>query len=99
MQKVQRSLRHVRIVDAVHQKMRQCNQTSRFFCNRKAETAFPDLRTELEQMNKRKPDIIEIKSNNKVCKTIEVTVCFDLYISESYRSKANVQNINNLKRC
>ena len=38
-------------------------------------------------MNNRKPDIKEIKSNNKMCKIIEVTVCYDLYIPESYRSK------------
>ena len=40
-------------------------------------------------MNNRKPDVIEIKSNNKVCKIIEVTVCFDLYMPESYRSKCS----------
>ena len=40
-------------------------------------------------MNNRKPDIIEIKSINKVCKIIEVTVCFDLYIPESYRSQCS----------
>ena len=38
-------------------------------------------------MNDRKPDVIEIKSNKKVCEIIEVTVCFDLYMPESYRIK------------
>ena len=38
-------------------------------------------------MNTRKPDIIEIKSNNIMCEIIEVTVCFDLYLSEAYKSK------------
>ena len=67
--------------------MRRFNETSNLFCNKMAETAFPDLRTEVQQTKNRKPDIVEIKSNNKVCKIIEVTVCFDLYMPESYRSK------------
>ena len=81
------SRRHDRIVDAVYQTMRRCNETSNLFCSKMAETALPDLRTELQQTKNKKPDIIEIKSNNKVCKIIEVTVCFDLYMPESYRSK------------
>ncbi len=91
------SKRHDRIVDAVYQKMRRYNQTSVFFVNRMAETAFPDLRTELQQMNNRKPDLLEIKSNKKECEIIEVTVCFDLYMSESYRSKeTKYQQLKNI---
>ena len=91
------SKRHDRIVDAVYQKMRRCNQTSVFFVNRMAETAFPDLRTELQQMNNRKPDLLEIKSNKKECEIIEVTVCFDLYMSESYWSKGTkYQQLKNI---
>ena len=90
------SKRHDRIVNAVYQKMRQCHETSDFFCSRMTETAFSDLRTELQQMNNRKSDIIEIKSNNKVCEVVEVTICFDLCMPESYSSKC--QNTNNLKR-
>ena len=87
------SKRHDRIVDAVYQKMHQCNQTSNLFCNRMAEAAFPYLRIKLQQVNNRKPDIIEIKSNNKNCEIIEMNVCLDLYMSESYRNKS--LNINN----
>ena len=48
-------------------------------------------------MNSRKPGIIEIKSNNKTCEIIEVTVCFDLYMSESYRSKClKYQQLKNI---
>ena len=47
-----------------------------------AEAAFPYLRIELQQVNNGKPDIIEIKSNNKICEIIAVNVCFDLYMSE-----------------
>ena len=50
------------------------------------ETAFPYLRRELQQIHSKKPNITEVKTRNKVCEIVEVTVCFDLYISESYRS-------------
>ena len=68
------SERHDKIADAMYHKLRQCSQASNLFCSRMAETAFPCLRTELQHMNKRKPDIIEIKSNNKICEIIHVTV-------------------------
>ena len=59
------------------------------------------IRTELqqihEQINNRKPDLLEIKSNEKECEIIEVTVCFDLYMSESYESKARkYQQLKNI---
>ena len=61
------------------------------------ETAFPHLRTELQQINNRKSDLLEIKSNEKECKIIEVTLCFDLYMSESYESKARkYQQLKNI---
>ena len=48
--------------------------------------------------------MLEIKSNEKECEIIEVTVCFDLYMSESYESKArkyeqlkNILNRNGIK--
>ena len=50
------SKRYDRVVNAVCQKRRQCHETSNFFCNRMSETAFPDLRIELQQMSNRKPD-------------------------------------------
>ena len=81
------SKRHDKIVEVVYQKLRQCNQASNLFCNRMAETPFRYLRTELQQMNNRKPDIIVIRSNNKICEIIEVTAYFDSYMSEPYRSK------------
>ena len=80
------------------------SETPLKFVNRMAETAFPHLRTELQQINNRKPDLLEIKSNEKECEIIEVTVCFDLYMSESYESKArkyqklkNILNRNGIK--
>ena len=72
------SKRHDRIVEAIYQKIR--SETSVKFVNRMAETAFPHLRTELQQINNRKPDLLEIKSNEKECEIIEVTVCLDLYM-------------------
>ena len=98
------SKRHDRIVEAIYQKIRRYSETSVKFVNRMAETAFPNLRTELQQINNRKPDLLEIKSNEKECEIIEVTVCFDLYMSESYESKArkyqqlkNILNRNGIK--
>ena len=67
-----------------------------------AETAFPHLRTEVQQINNWKPDLVEIKCNEKECEMIEVTVCFDFYMSESYESKARkyrqLKNMLNRKR-
>ena len=78
---------HDRIVEAIYQKIRGCSETSANFVNRMTETAFSHLRIELQQINNRKPDLLEIKSNGKECKNIEVTICFDLCMSESYKSK------------
>ena len=73
---------------AIYRKIRRYSETSVKFVNRMAETAFPHFRTELQQINNRKPDLLEIKSKEKECEIIEVTVCFDLYMPESYERKA-----------
>ena len=51
------SKRHDRIVEAIYQKIRRHSETSVKFVNRMAETEFPHLRTELQQINNRKPDL------------------------------------------
>ena len=81
------SKRHDRIVEAIYQKVRRYSETSVTFVTKMAETAFAQLRTELQHINW-KPNLLEIKSNEKECEIIEVTVCFDLYISQAYESKA-----------
>ena len=53
------------------------------------ETAFPHIKNALQQLNQRKPDILEIKVNGRECEIVEVTVCFDLYMDTSYQEKRN----------
>ena len=53
------------------------------------ETAFPHIKNALQQLNQRKPDILEIKMNGRECEIVEVTVCFDLYMDTSYQEKRN----------
>ena len=53
-----------------------------------AETVFPALRNEIKEISSRKPDIIELKENEKECEIIEITVCFDMYMEQSYSGKA-----------
>ena len=51
----------------------------------------------MQQVNNKKPNIIEIKSNNKNCEIIEVNVCFDFYMSESYKNKSlKYQQLKNI---
>ena len=55
-----------------------------------AETVFPALRREIEQISSRKPDIIQLKENGEECEIIEITVCFDMYMEQSHAGKAEL---------
>ena len=78
------SRRHDRVVEFLEQKIRKKNSISTLFVNKMVETAFLQIRNALEQLNQRKPDILEIKVNKRECEIVEVTVCFDLYMDTSY---------------
>ena len=59
------------------------------FTNKMAETIVPELKEELRTICHRKPDLIMVNTGQKECKIIEVTVCFDMYMEQSYRGKLN----------
>ena len=82
------SRRHDRIVSTVSEKIQKSNPASHLFVNKMAETVFPALRNETKEISSRKPDIIELKENEKECEIIEITVCFDMYMEQSYSGKA-----------
>ena len=82
------SMRHDRIADTISEKIQRINPTSKLFVNKMAETVFPALRSEIEQISSRKPDIIQLKENGEECEIIEITVCFDMYMEQSYAGKA-----------
>ena len=82
------SRRHDRIVSTVSEQIQNSNPASLLFVNKMAETVFPALRNEIEEISSRKPDIIELKENEKECEIIEITVCFDMYMEQSYSGKA-----------
>ena len=83
------SRRHDRVVEFLGQKIQKRNSTSTLFVNKMVETALPHIRNALQQLNQRKPDILEIKMNKRECEIVEVTVCFDLYMDTSYEEKGN----------
>ena len=83
------SRRHDRVVEFLGQKIEEKNSTSTLFVNKMVETAFPHIKNALQQLNQRKPDILEIKVNGRECEIVEVTVCFDLYMDTSYQEKRN----------
>ena len=83
------SRRHDRVVEFLGQKIEKKNSTSTLFVNKMVETAFPHIKNALQQLNQRKPDILEIKVNGRECEIVEVTVCFDLYMDTSYQEKRN----------
>ena len=49
------------------------------------ETVFPN--TDFSNIIHRKPDIVAVDDINKSCIIIEVTVCFDLYLSQAFEQK------------
>ena len=81
--------RHDRVVKFLRQKIQKKNSTSTLFVNKMVETAFPHIKDALQQLNQRKPDILEIKVSKRECEIVEVTVCFDLYMDTSYQEKEN----------
>ena len=81
--------RHDRIVSTVSEKIQKSSPASHLFVNKMAETVFPVLRNEIEEKSSRKPDIIELKENEKECEIIEITVCFDMYMEQSYSGKTD----------
>ena len=80
--------RHDRILSTVSEQIQNSNPASQLFVNKMAETVFLALRNEIEEISSRKPDIIEQKENEKECEIIEITVCFDMYMEQSYSGKA-----------
>ena len=78
------SRRHYCIVNTVSEKIQRSNRTSHLFVNKMAETVFLALRNEIEEISSRKPDLIELKRNKQVYEVIDITVCFDTYIEQSY---------------
>ena len=58
-----------------------------------AETIFPELRAELRAICHRKPDLLMVDTGWKECKIIEVTVCFDMYLEQSYRKLNKYQDL------
>ena len=70
------SRRHDRIVNTVSEEIQKSNPASQLFVNKMAETVFPALRNEIEEVSRRKPDIIELKENEKECEIIDITVFF-----------------------
>ena len=79
------SRRHDRVVDAIHMRIVKLDPSWKVFTNKMAETIFPELREELRTICHRKPDLIMVNTGQKECKIIEVTVCFDMYMEQSYR--------------
>ena len=53
------------------------------------ETAFPQIRNAFQQLNQRKPYILQIKVNKRECEIVEVTACFDWYMDTSYQEREN----------
>ena len=52
-----------------------------------AETIFPDSKTELSEIRNRKIDIVLVDKSERNCYLVEVKVCFDLYLNQSYDEK------------
>ena len=83
------SRRHDRLVDAIHTRIKKLDPSWKILTNQRVKTIFPELREELRTIRHRKPDLIMVNAGQKGCKIIEVTVCFDMYMEQSYMGKQN----------
>ena len=77
------SRRHDRVVEFLGQKIQKKNSTSMLFVNKMVETAFPHIKNALQQVNQRKPDILEIKVNGenvKLLKSLSALICIWIHL-------------------
>ena len=85
------SRKHDRVVEFLEQKIQKNNSTSTLFVNKTVETAFPQIRNALQQLNQRKPDILEIKVNNrefKLLKSLSAMICIWIHLIK--KKKINI---------
>ena len=57
------------------------------YVDKMAETIFPEFKTELSEIRNRKVDIVLVDKSERSCYLVEVKVCFDLYLNQSYDEK------------
>ena len=84
-----RSRRHDRLVSKLCEFIKSGQHDCEVHENKMATTIFPALREELQTITHRKPDIIYIDQNRN-CTIVEVTVCYDLYMSFAYEAKVRI---------
>ena len=83
-----RSRRHDRIVSKLCDFIKQGNSAFEVHENKLARTVLPNLRDDLADIVNTKPDIICVQGNT--CILVEVTVCYDIYMSLAYESKISI---------
>lgn len=83
-----RSRRHDRIVSKLCDFIKQGNSAFEVHENKMARTVFPDLRGDLVDTVHTKPDIVCVQGNT--CIIVEVTVCYDIYMSLAYENKISI---------
>ena len=63
------------------------NPRARISSNLLAETIFPEFEEGIKQIVHRKPDIVILDRIQRRCTTVEITVCYDLYLEIAYQEK------------
>ena len=57
------------------------------YSSKLAESLFPELQDSLSVLLRRKPDIVVMDRNWRICFIVEIKVCFDLYFEYAYLEK------------
>ena len=81
------SRRHNRIVDRLAAFIKLVKPRVPVYVDKMAETIFPEFKTELSEIRNRKVDIVLVDKSERSCYLVEVKVCFDLYLNQSYDEK------------
>ena len=83
------SRRHDRIVNKLFEEIKNIDKNFELHNNKCVDTILPEFRRDILQLTHRKPDLFYLCKKTRECTIIEITVCYDLYLTLGFNEKTD----------